>query len=1117
MFPQLHDLNYNALERDILDFWKREGIFQQSIDSRPADNTWTFFEGPPTVNGVPGIHHVISRALKDLFCRYKTMQGYRVYRKAGWDTHGLPVEIALEKRLGLKEKIEIETKVGVAEFNRMAKALVDTHINDPGGWRALTEKMGYWVDLDHPYVTCSNDYIESVWWALSQFFKKGSIYRGFKIVPQCPHCETPLSSHELAQGYKDVRDPSLYVKARVAGGQSFGNGHRIPEGTAFLVWTTTPWTLISNVALAVGPDVEYALVLTPEGDHFILADARRAALDPDGTWGEVARLRGADLVGIKYERLFDYVAIETGQEPRVVQGDFVSTDDGTGIVHIAPAFGQDDYEVYLSEKTLPFLQPVTTGGRFTSDVTPWAGRPVKTIHFEDRVEDGVDKEIVIDLKQRGLVFRSSNDYMHSYPHCWRCDNPLIYYARDSWFIRTTEYSHVMIDENAKIRWQPEEIGSGRFGNWLEDNKDWSLSRDRYWGSPLPIWVAEDDRADMFVVGSIAELLDGEYVDDDGTHRPVAEMRDEIDLHKPFVDKIVFHRNGKTYRRTPELIDVWFDSGAMPFAQWHYPFENRDEFHSQFPADFICEAIDQTRGWFYVLHAISTRLFESAASRAILVNGHILDKSGQKMSKRLGNVVDPFGVMERYGADAVRWYLVTNSPVWKSILFNEEDIPRTVIADFFRALTNSYSFFALYANIDGFVGDGEAIAIKDRAEVDRWILSELNSTIAGYIEHMEQFDATRAMRLVSEFTVEQLSNWYVRRNRRRFWKDEMANDKLAAYQTLHECLVAVTKLMAPLAPFLSDHLYRSLTSDGDEHASVHLARIPEVNHSVIEPALERRMNRAQTVVGLARMLREKSKLKVRQPLRRLLIPVSSSDEQDDYRAVEEIIKDELNVKSVEYVDAAKSDGVVRRKAKPNFKSIGPRFGKQAKAAAAAITAISSADITVLQAAGTLTLTAGNDSFVVFAEDVEIIHENIEGWLVASEGPVTVALDTELDASLISEGLAREFVNRVQTLRKESGLDVTDRIRLVYEAETELATALEAQRQYVMSETLAVELEHGSVEEMSAVDINGIACRIAAHRIDTIEAGEPRWTNTITRTKHNASKETDEAGGKKGDEH
>jgi isoleucyl-tRNA synthetase len=1089
MFPQFSDLNYSQLEREILDFWKREEIFRQSIESRPASHTWTFYEGPPTVNGVPGIHHVISRALKDVFCRYKTMQGYRVYRKAGWDTHGLPVEIALEKQLGLKEKGEIETKVGVAEFNRLAKALVDSHINAEGGWRELTEKMGYWLDLEHPYVTCSNDYIESVWWALSQSFKKGLIYRGFKIVPQCPHCETPLSSHELAQGYKDVRDPSLYVKARIVSGASTYDGRAIPEGASFLVWTTTPWTLISNVALAVGPAVEYVLVRTADGELFILAEARLAALDVDGAWEVLDRYRGADLVGVRYERLFDFVAIAPEEEPRVVTGDFVSTEDGTGIVHIAPAFGADDYDVYRREKTLPFLQPVTSGGRFTAEVTPWAGRPVKTIRFEDRVEEGVDKEIVIDLKTRGLVLRSSNDYLHSYPHCWRCDNPLIYYARDSWFIRTTEYAHRMIEENRNIRWQPEEIGSGRFGNWLEENKDWSLSRDRYWGTPLPIWVNEDDRADMFVVGSVAELMEGVYVGADGGETPVRDMVDRIDLHKPFVDAIVFRRDGRTYRRTPELIDVWFDSGAMPFAQWHYPFENREAFHQQFPADYICEAIDQTRGWFYTLHAISTQLFESPASRSILVNGHILDRNGQKMSKRLGNMVDPFAVMERYGADAVRWYLVTNSPVSKSILFNEDDIPRTVIAQFFRALTNTYSFFAGYANIDGFTYAEERIAVSERTELDRWILSELNATIASYHEHMGQLDPTRAMRGVSDFAVEQLSNWYVRRNRRRFWKGEMSQDKLAAYQTLYECLLAVAKLMAPLAPFLSEHLYRALneTTGRDEAPSVHIARIPEVEHDAIDEALQRRMSRAQSIVALARMLREKSKLKVRQPLRRILIPISSADEQSDVRAVEEIIKDELNVKAVEYVDAAESDSVVRRRAKPNFKAIGPRFGKTAKAAAAAIGAMTSAQITALQRSGSLTLTAGNDSFDVFPEDVEVVHEDIAGWLVASEGAITVALDTELDDELISEGLAREFVNRVQTLRKDSGLDVTDRIRLVYDTAVELASALESQREYVMSETLAVELVGGTADAMSEVEINGITCRIAAVRAEAVSAG------------------------------
>ncbi len=1088
MFQQLPErLNYNEHEKEILAFWRETSTFKRSVESRPADRAWIFNEGPPTVNGVPGIHHVFGRALKDMFCRYKTMQGYRVARKGGWDTHGLPVEITLEKQLGLKEKGEIETKIGVANFNRMAREFVYEHINKPGGWNELTEVMGYWIDLDDPYITCTNEYIESVWWALSEFHAKGLIYRGFKIVPQCPHCETPLSSHELAQGYAEVRDPSLYVKVRVAPAQDAPGAPELPENTWFLVWTTTPWTLISNVALAVGADIEYLLARDPEnGGHYIFAAARRETLDPNGAWEILGTFTGRQLERLRYERLFDDVPVDKDAF-YVILGDFVSTEDGTGIVHIAPAFGQDDYEASL-RYNLPVLQPVTPGGHFTPAVTEFAGRAVKTLKFDDRVEEGVDKDIVIALKKRGQVLKSSNDYLHSYPHCWRCDNPLIYYARDSWYIRTTQYAADMIAQNNRINWQPPEIGAGRFGNWLEENKDWSLSRDRYWGTPLPLWVNEEDPNDFFPVGSIEELMRGEFERPDGTLVPMSEVASELDLHKPFVDHVLFRRDGRIYRRTPELIDVWFDSGAMPFAQWHYPFERREEFGKLFPADFIGEGIDQTRGWFYTLHAIATPLFGSPAVKNILVNGHVLDKEGRKMSKRLGNTVDPFEMIRKYGADAVRWYMVTNSPPWRPMLFNEEDIVRTVLADF-TTLKNVYNFFALYANIDGFTYAEARIPTGERAELDRWILSAMNTMLREYRLLMDSYEPTKAMRLVSEFTVEQLSNWYVRRNRRRFWKGELSADKIAAYQTLYECLVAVSKLMAPLAPFLSERIYRSLNGATglDPADSVHLALMPEVEEGAIETDLERRMARAQQVVALSRMLREKARLKVRQPLRRLLIPVAGEAEREDYRAVEEIIKDELNVKQVEYVTSEEGSDVVRVKAKPNFKTIGPKHGKAAKSVAAAITGLAAAQITELQREGTLTLTVGNDTFALLPEDIEVIHEDIEGWLVASEGTLTVALDTELDAELLNEGLAREFVNRVQNLRKDSGLEPTDRIRLKYASEADLAGALESQRQYIMSETLAVEfLPSGGAEGMLEVDLNGRPCHIAVERVEMAAA-------------------------------
>ena len=1089
MFPQLSDsdkINYPALEQEILDFWKKEQIFQQSVDSRPEDRVWTFYEGPPTVNGSPGIHHVLSRTLKDTFCRYKTMQGFRVHRKAGWDTHGLPVEIELEKKLGLKEKGEIETKIGVAEFNRQARELVYSYIDKPGGWRELTERMGYWVNMDDPYITCTNNYIESLWWALKTLFDKGLIYRGFKVVPQCPHCETPLSSHELALGYAVVRDPSLFVKVRIVPGQKTGHGVDLPEDAKFLVWTTTPWTLISNVALAVGPDVDYTIARNPETDEtYVFATALREKLDKEHTWVIEAECKGIDLEHIRYERLFDYTPVDK-EAFYVTLANFVSTEDGTGVVHIAPAFGQDDYEV-SRQYDLPVVQPVTPGGRFTEAAGPLAGRMVKTITFDNRVEEGADKDIVINLKERGLVFHYSKNYEHSYPHCWRCDNPLVYFARDSWYVRTTDFSEKMIAANKTIRWQTEEIGSRRFGNWLEENKDWALSRDRYWGTPLPLWINEDDPGDMFAVGSIEELRQGE-LEVDGNLVPLSEADEEIDLHKPFVDRVVFRRDGKTYRRTSELIDVWFDSGAMPFAQWHYPFENKEEFERHFPADYICEGVDQTRGWFYTLHAIGNGIFDSPAYRSVLVNDLVLDDKGKKMSKRVGNIVNPFEVLDKYGADAARWYMITASPPWTPMSFREEDLRNVVISDFFRALTNTYSFFVLYANIDGFTCREDIVPFERRAELDRWILSVFNSTVRKYSEYMEEMDPTRAMRLVQEFTVEHLSNWYVRRNRRRFWKGEMSEDKLAAYQTLYDCLNGVAKLMAPLAPFLSEKIYCSLNdaSGREEARSVHLAHSPVPNESYIDEALERRMARAQKVITLARNLRERSGLKVRQPLRRVLVAVSDTEEQQDYQLVEDIIRDELNLKGVEYVGADESSDIVKKKAKPNFKSIGPKFGKDAKRVAAGISGISDEQIRQLQNAEAVTITVDNDSFDIHADDIEILHEDIEGWLVAAEGTVTVALDTEIDNALRAEGLAREFVSRIQKIRKDSGLEVTDRIKLRYNADADLVQAVTAQGDYIARETLAVELLHeeGTNGHKASADdtIEGMEYSVVLERVE-----------------------------------
>jgi isoleucyl-tRNA synthetase len=1050
--------SYSAMEQDVLAFWRKEGIFQKSIDQREDAAPFTFYEGPPSVNGKPGIHHVMSRTLKDLICRYKTITGHRVQRKAGWDTHGLPIEVALERELKFEQKSDIE-KYGVAKFNTRAKDFVYHHIEYPEGWQKLTERMGYWINLQDAYITCTNDYIESVWWALQQFYKKGLVYKGFKIVPQCPHCETPLSSHELALGYSDVQDMNVYVKFRLRG-----------EDAHILVWTTTPWTLISNVALAVNPAVSYVKIRSVEHGDLYLAKQRLSVITEE--YEVLEEMTGADLLGREYERLFDYVPVEK-KGFYIIAGDFVTTEDGSGIVHIAPAFGVDDYEM-MKKYDLPFILPVTTNGRFSEEVSDFAGRLVKTLTFATHKEEGVDPEIVKMLKQRGQIYRSAKDYMHSYPHCWRCDNPLIYYARDSWYIRTTEYAERMISLNAEINWVPTEVGTGRFGNWLEENKDWSLSRDRYWGTPLPIWVAEDG-SDQFIVGCIDELLEGFRIVDG---KRVAPTREEIDLHKPWVDDILFEKNGLMYRRTPELIDVWFDSGAMPFAQFHYPFENRELFESAFPADFICEGIDQTRGWFYTLHAIAAALFDKPAYKNLIVNELVLDRNGQKMSKSKGNVVDPFYVLEEYGADATRWYLTVSSPPWRQTMFNEKDI-EGVQKNFFRALINTYQFFVLYANIDGFTGGESEIPVGQRPEIDQWILTELHALVRSVRASMDAYDVTPAARAIAEFTVDQLSNWYVRRNRRRFWKGAMSDDKLAAYQTLHRCLLTVAQLMSPFAPFLSENLFRKLTANapaGTFAESVHLALLPEPGP--IDSALMQKMHDAQRVVFLARGLREQTRLKTRQPLGRILIATPGEDTRQHIDAMREVILEETNIKDIEFI--ANDSDLLKKKARPNFKAIGPRYGKLVKAIAARIGQCSIDEINTLEREGTLIVSVDGEEITLTAEDIEIQHEDIEGWTIGTDGDIVLALDTVLTEELVDEGIARELVSKLQSLRKDRGLEVTDRIALRYSTEDEaLDRAINRMESYICAETLAVEIvkEQDADDDGTTLSVNELSCKVS----------------------------------------
>lgn len=1026
MFKQnLNTASYPEIEKQILKFWEENNIFEKSISSRSEERPFTFYEGPPTANGKPGIHHVISRTIKDLVCRYKTLKGYRVERKAGWDTHGLPVEIEVEKKLGIKHKSEA-IDFGIEKYNQACRDSVFTYLDL---WEKMTTRMGYWVDLDSAYVTLTNNYIESVWWALKTLFDKGLIYKDYKIVPQDPQSETVLSAHELALGYKETKDPSVYALFKVKNSDEY-----------FLVWTTTPWTLISNVALAVGPDITYVKILNKEKKIF-LAEELLSVID--GDYEVLEKMQGSELEGVEYEQLFNYVKANK-KAFYVCPAEFVSTEDGSGIVHIAPAFGADDYD--LSKKyDLPMMQPVTRGGLFTEEVTDFAGQFVKD----------ADKDIIYKMKQEGKLYKKET-ITHTYPFSWRNEDvPVIYYARESWFIRTTSIADRMIELNKTINWQPPEVGAGRFGNWLEENKDWALSRDRFWATPLPIWVSDD--GDLFAIGSIAELKEG-FIEENSKRKPVSEI-DEIDLHKPFVDKIVFEKDGKIYKRTPELIDVWFDSGSMPFAQYHYPFENKEWFEKNaFPADFISEGIDQTRGWFYTLHAISSMLFNNVAFKNIIVNELILDKKGLKMSKTKGNTVDPFMLFEKYGADATRWYLITNSPPWRPTLFDEEGLVE-VQRKFFGTLLNTYSFFALYANIDKFNYKEAPVPFEKREEIDRWIISRLNSLVADYEKLMDSYEITKSARAVSSFTVDHLSNWYVRRCRRRFWKSEMNESKSAAYQTLYECLETICKLTSPFIPFLSEEIYQNLNSitGKESYESIHLSAYPKVGKT--DKELELKMDIAQRVVYLTRAMRAKENLKVRQPLKKIMVAVEASM-REALAMMKDVILDEVNIK--ELVILEDDSEIVQKSAKANFKSIGPRFGKQVKQVATSITALGKSEISKLETGEEISLSIDDSELTITKEDIIVVSSEIKGWVVESDGAVTVAIDKELDEQLIAEGLAREFVNRVQNMRKDAGFEVTDKIKIYYSGSKRIIGAVETFNQYISNETLANSLERNGSE-------------------------------------------------------
>ncbi|MCI0448564.1 MAG: isoleucine--tRNA ligase, partial [Chlorobi bacterium] len=875
-------------------------VFHKSISTREGKPTFTFYEGPPTANGKPGIHHVMARTIKDLICRYKTLRGYQVYRKAGWDTQGLPVEIEVEKSLGIKSKDDID-KLGVEKFNQACKDSVFKYLKE---WEYLTERMGYWVNLKDAYITYKNEYIESVWWSLKKFFDAGLIYRGYKIQPYCPRCETPLSSHEVAQGYEDVKDPSVYVAFKIKSGQGY-------DGFEFLVWTTTPWTLISNVALSVGPEITYVRIKFKDtDDKLILAEDRLSVIKED--YEVLGELKGSELENIEYEQLLPYVKPEQ-KAFYVTLGDFVSTEEGSGIVHIAPAFGEDDYQI-SKKYNLPVLQPVDKSGKFTDEISDFKGRFVKD----------ADDDIITKLKSEGKLYRKEK-FVHSYPHCWRCHSPLLYYARESWYISTSSYKDKMIKINNEINWFPPETGSGRFGNWLEENRDWALSRDRYWGTPLPIWgCSNEDKCDCkyVAIGSIEELKQKAINFDE-----VFPDEESIDLHKPYIDriKIKCDKHGCILTRVEEVIDAWYDSGSMPFAQHHFPFENKELFERNYPADFIAEGIDQTRGWFYSLHAIGTFLFNEKAYKNLIVNDLVLDKTGQKMSKHVGNIVDPFEIMDKFGADILRWYLVVSSPPWRPKMFNEDDLVE-IRNKFFDTLINTYRFFVLYCNLLGIKKSDlttNKIPYSNRPEIDRWIVSALNSLKKKYIELMDCYDITRAARMVSDFTIDDLSNWYVRRNRKRFRNPENENDKLSAYQTLFEALTELLKLIAPFSPFLSDKLFTELTGE----QSAHLSYINPPDENQIDSMLEDEMRIAQRIVYLVRSMRVQFNLKTRQPLKQILVAVSNAQDESSIEKMKDVILEEVNIKELNFIE--QDSPIIKRKAKLNFKIAGPKFGKDVK--------------------------------------------------------------------------------------------------------------------------------------------------------------------------------------------
>ena len=1123
-FTEYSKFDLSNVNKEVLKKWKDGDIFHKSLETREGHPTFVFYEGPPSANGMPGIHHVIARSIKDIFCRYKTMKGFLVNRKAGWDTHGLPVELGVEKALGITKE-DIGKKISVAEYNAACRKDVMKFTKE---WEDLTQKMGYWVDMENPYITYDNRYIETLWYLLKELYKKGLLYKGYTIQPYSPAAGTGLSTHELNQPgcYRDVKDTTCTAQFHILDPKpemaQFGDPY-------FLAWTTTPWTLPSNTALCVGPNITYLAVQTynpytgipmtaviakdllsayfnPKAAELSLSDYKPG--DKLVPFSVVGEWKGSELAGMKYEQLIPWVNPGEGAF-RVITGDFVTTEDGTGIVHIAPTFGADDNRVAKTFGVPPLMMQDKDGnmrpmvdmtGKFykledlapefvqncmnASDYDPWQGKFVENAYDDTKTDkdETLDIEICMMLKAQNRVFKIEK-HVHNYPHCWRTDKPVLYYPLDSWFIRTTACRERMIELNNTINWKPQSTGTGRFGKWLENLQDWNLSRSRYWGTPLPIWRTEDGSEEK-CIGSVVELfgeieksvkagfMESNPYKDFAPGDYTKENYEKSDLHRPYVDDIILvSASGKPMKRETDLIDVWFDSGAMPYAQIHYPFENLKEFDNRqiYPADFIAEGVDQTRGWFFTLHALGTMIFDSVAYKAVVSNGLVLDKNGNKMSKRLGNAVDPFSTIEKYGSDPLRWYMITNASPWDNIKFDIDGIEE-VRRKFFGTLYNTYSFFALYANVDGFDYSDPDVEWSKRPEIDRWILSLLNSLVKDVDGYLEAYEPTRAGRAISDFVNDNLSNWYVRLNRRRFWGGGMTEDKLSAYQTLYTCLETVAKLMAPIAPFYADQLFLDLVAvTGRENVeSVHLSDFPVYDESKIDKNLEERMQMAQDVSSMVLALRRKVNIKVRQPLHTVMIPVVDAHQQESIEAVKNLILNEVNVKELKFVD--NTAGILVKKIKPDFKKLGPRYGKIMKALAATIQSMSQEDINAFEKAGTFTLMVDGQEAVLERTDVEIISEDIPGWLVANEGRLTVALDITVTEDLRKEGLARELVNRIQNLRKSSGFDITDKIHVSILSCEEMDEAIYDYKDYIANQVLAesIEIMDNAISDATELD-------------------------------------------------